>query len=219
MAMVEYHASMSPEEKARRSAQMSIATKERIAAGTTNEIRYGWKHTEETKAKISARRRTWFANLTPEEKSAYMDDAHAAARRANDERFEQTGHRMPEESRLAVGAGRRTWMQTPEAKKKFFRFTAPERAFAQELEAAGTPYKWQFSAAGHIWDFFIPPNTVVDVDGCFWHGCPIHRPGCGKPDQQERDARAVVDAAAAGYKPQRIWEHELISYAATKVSK
>ena len=86
-------------------------------------------------------------------------------------------------------------------------------------EAGLRGYRRQWPVDGKP-DFAWPGLKVaVFVDGCFWHGCPIHRPGCGKPDQQERDARAVVDAAAAGYKPQRIWEHELISYAATKVSK
>jgi len=56
------------------------------------------------------------------------------------------------------------------------------------------------------------------VDGCFWHGCPIH---ATKPrnhaafwqkklaGNQVRDRKVTRTLRAAGWRVLRIWEHEL----------
>lgn len=56
----------------------------------------------------------------------------------------------------------------------------------------------------------MAPNFVVDIDGCYWHGCKIHCPNDGKPNQAEKDFKANQDALAAGYTPLRILEHDLV---------
>jgi len=68
-------------------------------------------------------------------------------------------------------------------------------------------------------DFVFPKKRVaVFVDGCFWHGCPIHGT---KPKQnaefwllkisrnQVRDRLVNRTLRKAGWKVLRLWEHEL----------
>lgn len=68
-------------------------------------------------------------------------------------------------------------------------------------------------------DFVFPKRTLaVFVDGCFWHGCPLH---AVKPKQnaafwrtklagnQARDRRVNRELRRLGWTVLRIWEHEL----------
>jgi len=65
---------------------------------------------------------------------------------------------------------------------------------------------------------FHRERLAVFVDGCFWHGCPIH---CRKPSSnldywltkirrnQERDSVVRNGLCGNGWRVARIWEHEL----------
>jgi DNA mismatch endonuclease (patch repair protein) len=68
-------------------------------------------------------------------------------------------------------------------------------------------------------DFVFPKHKLaVFVDGCFWHGCPIH---ATQPKQnaefwrakiarnQARDRLVTRTLRAKGWRVMRIWEHEL----------
>jgi DNA mismatch endonuclease (patch repair protein) len=64
---------------------------------------------------------------------------------------------------------------------------------------------------------FGPRRVCVFVDGCFWHGCPLHgtRPAANvaywqpKLDRNVARDKEVDDAlAAAGWTVVRVWEHE-----------
>ena len=68
-------------------------------------------------------------------------------------------------------------------------------------------------------DFVFPKLRVaVFVDGCFWHGCPIH---ATQPKQnaafwftkiernKARDRLVTRTLRAQGWRVMRIWEHEL----------
>lgn len=67
-------------------------------------------------------------------------------------------------------------------------------------------------------DIVFPGRRVaVYVDGCFWHGCPIHgtRAATNRPywdekiaANQERDARISAALEADGWTVLRFWEHE-----------
>lgn len=79
--------------------------------------------------------------------------------------------------------------------------------------------------AGSIPDFvFLLHRLAVFVDGCFWHGCPIHfKPpasnqcywGLKIAGNRERDRAISARLGRAGWKPMRIWEHELDDAART----
>jgi len=68
-------------------------------------------------------------------------------------------------------------------------------------------------------DFVFPAHRlVVFVDGCFWHGCPLHStpPQNNAPFWQtkiegnrHRDTRSRTALRKKGWKVLRIWEHSL----------
>jgi DNA mismatch endonuclease, patch repair protein len=75
---------------------------------------------------------------------------------------------------------------------------------------------------------FTRAKVAVFVDGCFWHGCPIHGttpttraeywiPKIGA--NRERDARHTQALEAAGWRVIRIWEHEDIVDAAARIAR
>ena len=65
---------------------------------------------------------------------------------------------------------------------------------------------------------FRPAKVALFVDGCFWHGCPVHATA---PTQNadfwsakltrnvRRDGAQTRALEAAGWRVLRIWEHEL----------
>lgn len=62
-----------------------------------------------------------------------------------------------------------------------------------------------FLGGYHQVDIFIEPNICVEVDGCFWHGCPIHFPEkCRK-----KDLDITKDLQSKGYIVLRFWEHDI----------
>ncbi|MCH7726061.1 MAG: hypothetical protein IH991_06215 [Planctomycetes bacterium] len=66
----------------------------------------------------------------------------------------------------------------------------------------------------HQWDLLIPSSeTLIEVDGCYWHGCPCRmRPL--SPEQiktKARDAKLTFLARSLGWKVIRIPEHDIVS--------
>lgn len=73
---------------------------------------------------------------------------------------------------------------------------------------------------------FVGARTAVFVDGCFWHGCPIHSRDTKSNTKwwadkiaanKQRDAETNALLAAAGWQVLRIWEHEDPAEAAERV--
>jgi DNA mismatch endonuclease (patch repair protein) len=68
-------------------------------------------------------------------------------------------------------------------------------------------------------DFVFPKQKVaLFVDGCFWHGCPVHanmpknnRAFWKKKLQgnKERDKNVSTELRKLGWRVVRVWEHEL----------
>ncbi|MBF0176970.1 MAG: very short patch repair endonuclease [Magnetococcales bacterium] len=65
---------------------------------------------------------------------------------------------------------------------------------------------------------FIKGKVVVFVDGCFWHGCPIHYTAPVRNAEfwqkklacnLERDRRVDEELAKMGWRVVRVWEHEV----------
>lgn len=69
-------------------------------------------------------------------------------------------------------------------------------------------------------DFVFPrARVVVFVDGCFWHGCPLHATWPRQNAEfwqakilgnQRRDRAVNRTLRAAGWRVVRIWEHALV---------
>jgi DNA mismatch endonuclease (patch repair protein) len=100
--------------------------------------------------------------------------------------------------------------------------TEPELLLRRALHALGGRYRLQRRVAPRILAdvVFTRQKVAVFVDGCFWHGCPVH----GKRDfsgpnaanwvakikrNQERDRRVVRDATEDGWDVVRVWECEV----------
>jgi very-short-patch-repair endonuclease len=57
-------------------------------------------------------------------------------------------------------------------------------------------------------DFYLPDwKVVIEVDGCYWHGCAA----CGGDgwDRSEGDRDKTQRLAASGYAVLRFWEHQV----------
>jgi DNA mismatch endonuclease (patch repair protein) len=74
---------------------------------------------------------------------------------------------------------------------------------------------------------FPARKVAVFIDGCFWHGCPVH----GKRDHKvnasywngkirrnrERDRETTERLNRAGWTVVRIWEHVPVQHAVAEV--
>ena len=79
------------------------------------------------------------------------------------------------------------------------------------LQSLGVEYKKQVSLFNiAIVDFYIlNKKLVIQCDGCFYHGCPIHNPEYTK--NKERDHQQDEILQQNGLKVIRFWEHEINS--------
>ncbi|WEH42067.1 very short patch repair endonuclease [Streptomyces sp. AM 2-1-1] len=110
--------------------------------------------------------------------------------------------------------------------------TKPELALRSLLHAKGLRYRVDASPLQGIRrraDVVFPRDKLaVFVDGCFWHGCPLHlRPAKTNAatwaakieENQARDAHTNELLRAADWTVIRVWEHEDPAVAAEMVSK
>ncbi|MCX6953566.1 MAG: very short patch repair endonuclease [Verrucomicrobia bacterium] len=88
----------------------------------------------------------------------------------------------------------------------------------------GVLLQWK-TARGNLPPFRVHPDFVfrarklaVFVDGCFWHGCPIHGTAPKQhaafwrkkiADNRTRDRLVTRRLRARGWRVLRLWEHEL----------
>ena len=97
--------------------------------------------------------------------------------------------------------------------------TKPEVLLRRELWSRGARYRLEQRVHKARPDMlFLRARVAVFVDGCFWHGCPIHyRPPTGNAHYWEgkiernraRDMRNSEDLMNAGYTVLRLWECEV----------
>ena len=61
-------------------------------------------------------------------------------------------------------------------------------------------------------DFFVPPDLIIECDGCYWHGhleCTTPRGPGVRYEVADKDARLDAMLLAAGYRTLRLWECEI----------
>lgn len=108
--------------------------------------------------------------------------------------------------------------------------TGPELALRRALWKAGLRYrlhaKPDVTLRRRADLVFFRERVAVFVDGCFWHGCPIHRswPKANSAWWRQkieynmaRDVDTTARLEAAGWTVIRIWSHEPIDEAVAKV--
>lgn len=99
------------------------------------------------------------------------------------------------------------------------RDTGPELSLRRKVWALGLRYRLQYRIGRTRPDMvFIRAKLVVFVDGCFWHGCPLHftMPKNNRDfwEQKlkrncERDRENTQRLEAEGWRVLRLWEHEI----------
>jgi DNA mismatch endonuclease (patch repair protein) len=109
--------------------------------------------------------------------------------------------------------------------------TAPEVSLRRALHARGLRFrKDHIVRAGDSRAkadvVFTRRRVAVFVDGCFWHGCPMH---CRMPARnrayweakigrnRDRDARVTSALTNAGWRVVRVWEHEPLDQGVARV--
>ncbi|MDR0593955.1 MAG: very short patch repair endonuclease [Bifidobacteriaceae bacterium] len=129
-----------------------------------------------------------------------------------------------------------SWASTPAVRRSMqanrSRDTGPEIALRKLLFARGLRYRVSYKPLADkrvTVDIAFPgPRLIVLVDGCFWHGCPLHHrlPKTNtdywraKIDRNvERDAAVSARLEAAGWRVLRFWEHEDFAAAAQAVEQ
>lgn len=98
--------------------------------------------------------------------------------------------------------------------------TKPEVVLRRAVHAAGGRFRLHRQLAkGCTPDFVLPGRRIaVFVDGCFWHGCPVHgrKTAWTGPNADlwvakmarnaERDLRSSLLAEELGWRVVRVWE-------------
>lgn len=119
-----------------------------------------------------------------------------------------------------------SWASTPGSRASMQsnrgRDTAPELAVRRRLHALGLRYRVSIRPIKNVRrtaDIVFPRARVaVFIDGCFWHGCAEHYQAPARNAEfwlakrirnQQRDAETDRLLEAHGWRPLRIWEHEV----------
>lgn len=97
--------------------------------------------------------------------------------------------------------------------------TSPEIRLRRALFSLGLRFRVHYRTPAGRADVAFPAAMVaVEVDGCFWHGCPLHyvKPRTGAAfwaaklrTNVRRDALQVRVLEDAGWRICRFWEHEV----------
>jgi DNA mismatch endonuclease (patch repair protein) len=96
--------------------------------------------------------------------------------------------------------------------------TKPEMALRRALWSRGLRFRIHYG--NEKIDIAFPSQKIaVFVDGCFWHGCPLHShiPKSNKEywlpklkKNMERDKETTKKLATESWTVLRFWEHELL---------
>jgi len=110
------------------------------------------------------------------------------------------------------------------------RDTAPEMAIRSILFAHGMRYRVDATPISGMRRradiLFLSSRIAVYVDGCFWHGCPVHATWPKQNAEfwkhkiltnRARDADTDKRLKEAGWIVIRIWEHEDPNEAASRI--
>lgn len=111
------------------------------------------------------------------------------------------------------------------------RDTKPEMRLRRLLHGMGLRYRVHRrvlpGVRRHHDIVFGPSSTVVELRGCWWHGCPEHyRTPASNADwwdskidrnrERDRDTRERLEAA--GWHLEVVWEHEDLERAAARIA-
>ena len=126
----------------------------------------------------------------------------------------------------ASGPGGHPGSSSPQVSRRMSRLkqrdNGPELAVRRLLHRSGLRYRVTWPVPGQrrrtIDIAFTRARLAVYIDGCFWHGCPVH--GTSPKSNSEwwaekiaanraRDADVTAQLEALGWTVMRFWEHEV----------
>lgn len=119
-------------------------------------------------------------------------------------------------TRQKISAFQKSFVKTESHLKKIYaalRESRPERTVREFLKLLPIEFLHQYRVPGinSPFDFAVPESKIlIEVDGCYWHGCPLHYQREYHP-QRLRDAAKEDKASSEGWKVIRIWEHDISS--------
>ncbi|WP_386069796.1 very short patch repair endonuclease [Tahibacter sp. UC22_41] len=133
-------------------------------------------------------------------------------------------------------ASRKATPSSPEASRRMQRVrqknTSAESALRRELHARGLRYRIHvplLTKPRRVADVvFRAARIAVFVDGCFWHGCPLHATWPKQNAEfwrakilanRARDSDTTERLRADGWKVMRVWAHESLKRAASRIAK
>ena len=112
------------------------------------------------------------------------------------------------------------------------RDTSPELRLRQELHNRDMRYRTHMTvlpgSRRNVDIVFSRVRLAVFVDGCFWHGCPVHGSMAKAnreywetkiAENQQRDRDTDVRLRSQGWTPLHIWEHQPVKDAADLVQE
>ena len=108
------------------------------------------------------------------------------------------------------------------------RGTDLERRLRSALRRGGLRYRANVKLPGTPDVVLKSGKIAIFVDGCFWHGCPLHgtMPKTNSDfwaekiyRNRERDGQVDVTLRKLGWKAVRVWEHDIKKSADTVVEK
>ncbi len=128
----------------------------------------------------------------------------------------------------------RSWASTPGVRRSMLankrRDTRPELAIRSALHARGLRYRVDFPPVRGLRRradiAFTRRRIAIFIDGCFWHGCPLHGTsprrnadywGPKIAHNMERDTDTNERLAEAGWVVLRFWEHEPVDRAVARI--
>lgn len=101
------------------------------------------------------------------------------------------------------------------------RDTRPEQLLRRALWKVGLRYRLNYRVPVGRPDIVFPgARLAIFIDGCFWHGCPVHyvRPRTSREfwsrklrENVERDIRQTRVLEGKGWKVERFWEHDVFT--------
>jgi DNA mismatch endonuclease (patch repair protein) len=111
------------------------------------------------------------------------------------------------------------------------RDTAAELAIRRALHAHGFRFRLHRQILQNVPRradiVFVRAQVAVFVDGCFWHSCPRHRTSPKANARwwadklaanRERDLQTNRQLRKAGWRVERVWEHEVPATAASRIA-
>ena len=129
-----------------------------------------------------------------------------------------------------------SWASSPAVRRVMqgnrSRDTLPEIAVRSAVHAMGMRYRVSarpITAVRRTADLvFRRPKVAVFIDGCFWHGCPVHhsppKTNSGYwaekiEGNRARDVHTTELLRAAGWTVLRFWSHEEPKGVATRIAR